>query len=90
MKVSDDQGLSHWGYRPLSAYNASKGLNFHGSVDAMKSVRKQSEADLVTIKAKGHKPYGDSFKTRIAAIGAASHIERETGVEMIVTNHGYI
>lgn len=91
MKIEKDYGLSCWGYRPLSAHNSDKGMDFFGgSFEKRREVVEQSKKDIATLKAKGHKPYGDGFKAKIAAIGAASRIEKDTGVEMCIVNHGFI
>lgn len=89
MKINDPiKGCDYWGYAPAS--DEYRHAISKLGMERVREIRKQYEQDRQTIKAAGFRPSNMGFKSKVSAIGEASKIERETGVEMYVFSHGYL
>lgn len=87
MKIGEKyKGCEHWGYDIASAEDLHKPMN----VDLKTALRNKHAADRLVITRHGFKPVKYGYRARIAAIGAASRIERHTGIEMRVFSHSYM
>lgn len=90
MKITDNEAsrtCRFWGYEPLSKTGVYEGCR---DIEERRAARAKHIADRETIKAAGLKPSGMGLRAKIGAIGAASRIEKATGIEMHVFKHDYL
>ena len=87
MKIGEThKGCRYWGYEPALRDTITGTM----TLPEKNAVRLAVKEQAATIKAAGLKPSQMGLRAKLAAIGAASKVEKATGIEMSVFHHDYL